>query len=41
MLAGMGGVAYHELVAAVANAGGCRAALGAAPLTLKLHGATR
>ncbi len=32
MLAGMGGVAYHELVAAVSNAGGI-GTLGAAPLT--------
>ena len=35
MLAGMGGVAYHELVAAVSNAGGI-GTLGAAPLTLEL-----
>ncbi len=35
MLAGMGGVAYHELVAAVSNAGGI-GTLGAAPLTPEL-----
>jgi enoyl-[acyl-carrier protein] reductase II len=35
MLAGMGGVAYHELVVAVSNAGGI-GTLGAAPLTLEL-----
>ncbi len=35
MLAGMGGVAYHELVAAVSNAGGI-GTLGAAPLTTEL-----
>jgi enoyl-[acyl-carrier protein] reductase II len=35
MLAGMGGVAYHELVTAVSNAGGI-GTLGAAPLTPEL-----
>ncbi len=34
MLAGMGGVAYHELVAAVSNAGGI-GTIGAAPLTVE------
>ncbi len=34
MLAGMGGVAYHELVAAVSNAGGI-GTIGAAPLSVE------